>query len=120
MTRRALIRVMLSLLLLVAQQMALTHALSHWAGSLDGTAHALQSVDAADGDDDGSLSRSTAQDQTCHQCLAFAQLASALSNTPRYFAAADPGFFAAASHVVRPGCVRIVCGFRSRAPPGAV
>ena len=123
MTRRALIRVMLSLLLLVAQQMALTHALSHWAGSLDGAAHALWSVDDADEDEDedySSLSRSTAQDQTCHQCLAFAQLASVLSNTPPYFAAADAGFFAAASHVARPGCVHTACGFRSRAPPDAV
>ncbi|HZV66445.1 MAG TPA: hypothetical protein VFG03_16200 [Telluria sp.] len=110
---------MLSLLLLLSQQMALTHALSHWAGSLDGNAHAVQSVDDAD-EDDGSLSRSTAQDQTCHQCLAFAQFASTLGNTPLYFAAADPGFFAAASNVARPGCVHAACGFRSRAPPAAV
>ena len=119
MTRRALIRVMLSLLLLVAQQMALTHTLSHWAGSLDVAAHTLQPGDDAD-EDDGSLSRSTAQDETCHQCLAFAQLASAISNTPRYFAAADAGFFAPVSRVARPGCVHAACGFRSRAPPGAV
>ncbi len=121
MTRRALIRVMLSLLLLMSQQMALTHGLSHWAGSLAVHAQAADGADDADdGDDSGSLSRSTAQDQTCHQCLAFAQLASVLSNTPRYFAATDPGSFAVASNAGRPACVHTACGFRSRAPPAAV
>lgn len=115
MTRRALIRVMLSLLLLMSQQMALTHGLSHWAGSL-----AAQAVEGADDAEDGSLSRSAAQGQTCHQCLAFAQLASVLSNTPRYFAGGDPGSFAVASSADRPRCVHTVCGFRSRAPPAAV
>jgi hypothetical protein len=118
MTRRALIRVMLSLLLLMSQQMALTHGLSHWAGSL--AVHTQAAGDADDGDDSGSLSRSTAQDQTCHQCLAFAQLASVLSNTPRYFAAANAGSFAVVSGAGRSACVHTACGFRSRAPPAAV
>ena len=36
MTRRFLIRTLLSLLLLMSQQMAISHAMTHWAGSRDG------------------------------------------------------------------------------------
>jgi hypothetical protein len=38
MTRRFFIRVLLSLLLLMSQQMAISHAMTHWAGQRDGAA----------------------------------------------------------------------------------
>jgi hypothetical protein len=77
MSRRIAIRFMLSLLLLLSQQMALTHAMSHWAGN----AHVQQSAE-----EDSRLSAAIAQDQSCDQCLSFAQLAGAIGADPWRFA----------------------------------
>lgn len=113
MNRQAIVRVLLSLLLLMSQQMALAHAMSHWTGSLEG-APLVHQVD-----DDGSLSAAIAQDQTCQQCLAFAQIATPLGSTPRSFAAADTASSALLATDTQAACARTVCVFRSRAPPQA-
>lgn len=118
MTRPAIIRVLLSLLLLVSQQMAMSHVISHWAGSRGATAF-VQQQDEEDAEDDSGLSESIAKDPSCHQCLAFAQLAAALGNTPRHFVAADTVSRAGAATATQPDCARPVCGFQSRAPPQA-
>jgi hypothetical protein len=115
MTHPAVIRVLLSLLLLVSQQMAMSHVISHWAGSREAAAFVQQQEE----EDDSGLSESIAKDQSCHQCLALAQLAAALGNTPRYFAAADTVSRAAVATATQPVCGRPVCGFQSRAPPQA-
>lgn len=111
MTRQAFIRVLLSLLLLISQHMATSHALSHWTGTLGGVAAVHDT-----GDD---LSSAFAQDQTCNQCLAFAQLAGPIGSTVRAFAA--PELLSAA--IVHAEAVlavsRIILGFQSRAPPQA-
>lgn len=80
MSRRIAIRFMLSLLLLLSQQMALTHAMSHWAGA----AHAQQVA----GEEDSRLSAAVAQDQSCDQCLALAQIAGAVGSSEFRFVAA--------------------------------
>ena len=108
MNRRALLRVVLSIVLLLSQQMAFSHAISHWSGS----ARMVQ--------DEGSrLSKAVATDQSCEQCLAFAQIASAVGNSSRSFAATDVASIGVALWAISADCARSVCPFQSRAPPAA-
>lgn len=44
MTRRSILRVLLSLLLLMSQQMAISHAMTHWAGTRGGAAQLLKAA----------------------------------------------------------------------------
>ena len=114
MMRRRIVHVLLSLLLLVSQQMAFAHAMSHWTGKL-GTAHAAAAlVQAEDGKD---LSSAVAQDRSCFQCLAFAQMASAIGSTPRHFAPLDLQAGRAIALATTERAPSTVCAFRSRAPP---
>ena len=113
MSRQVINRILLSLLLLLSQQMAFAHALSHWTGT-------LHSATAERHDDDGSsLSSAVAQVQTCDHCLALAQLVAPLGSTPRTFCAGDNGATAFISTDTGTHCARVVCGFNPRAPPRA-
>lgn len=113
MNRQVINRILLSLLLLLSQQMAFAHALSHWTGTLHGTK-------AEQHESDGSgLSSAVAQDQTCDHCLALAQLVAPLASTPRTFCAGDNGATAFISTDTGTHCPRVVCGFNPRAPPQA-
>jgi hypothetical protein len=113
MSRQVINRILLSLLLLLSQQMAFAHALSHWTGTLHGSTAELH-------DDGGnSLSSAVAQDQTCDHCLALAQLVAPLGATPRTFVAGDNGATAFISTDTGTHSARIVCGFNPRAPPQA-
>ncbi|MDB5935793.1 MAG: hypothetical protein JWQ01_3137 [Massilia sp.] len=114
MTRQSIIRVMLSLLLLLSQQMAISHGMTHWAGTRDGSAQLRKAV--AQHDERG-VSAAFAQDQTCEQCLAFAQIAGAVGSPARNFAADCSAICAVAISVTQPGCARTTCVFQSRAPP---
>jgi hypothetical protein len=111
MTRRALNRILLSLLLLIAQQMAIAHTMAHWGSRLVVTSAAQKASD------DGGLSKSVAQDQGCDQCLAFAQIASAVGQEPRSFVAPSESALAVIGAPVPCARIHAPCGFRSRAPP---
>lgn len=117
MMRRRLVHVLLSLLLLVSQQMAFAHAMSHWTGKL-GTSHAIAALAQADTDSD--LSSSVAQDRSCFQCLAFAQMASAIGSTTRQFAPLDLQAERIIALATTERAPNTFCVFRSRAPPSFV
>ena len=119
MTRQAFIRVLLSLLLLISQHMATAHALSHWTGTLDGaaSAHGMAKQVVADNGDD--LSSLFAQDQTCNQCLAFAQLAGPIGSSARAFVAPELLSQAVIGADTVAAVFRILLAFQSRAPPQA-
>ena len=122
MTRLAFNRILLSLLLLFSQQMALSHALTHVTATFSAlNAHgaAGYAADLADGDsvNDNELSNAIAQDKSCHQCLAFAQLFGPLANTPRAFAPPDLRDIVPVIALADARVLRTVCVFRSRAPP---
>lgn len=112
MIRRSLFRVVLSLLLLASQHMATTHVLTHWSSALE------RSVQLHD---QGSLDASSAPalDQSCHKCLAFAQLGGPLGCPSFAFplpqCVSSPVFGAdvAAAHA------RLILAFHSRGPPQA-
>jgi len=115
MMRRRLVHVLLSLLLLVSQQMAFAHAMSHWTGKL-GTAHGVAAA-AVQADPDSDLSSAVAQDRSCFQCLAFAQMASAIGSTPREFAPLDLQAERSIALATTERAPSTVCAFHSRAPP---
>ena len=116
MMRRCVVHVLLSLLLLVSQQMAFAHAMSHWTGKL-GTPHAAALVQPNPGND---LSSSVAQDGSCSQCLAFAQMASAIGSRHRQFAPLDLQTERVIALVTSQAAPRTVRVFDSRAPPSVV
>lgn len=114
MSRQVVNRILLSLLLLLSQQMAFAHALSHWTGTLHGA-----TADQHEFDGSNSLSSAVAQDQTCDHCLALAQLVAPLGSAARTFCAGDNGATAFISTDTGTHCARVVCGFNPRAPPQA-
>jgi hypothetical protein len=113
MTRRNIIRVLLSLLLLMSQQMALSHAMTHWAGSR----HAPARLESTADEQDTGMSSAFAQDQTCDQCLAFAQIAGVVASATRSFAPAGVATCAHHASATQSGCARTTCAFQPRAPP---
>lgn len=116
MIRRSVIRVLLSLLLLLSQQMALAHAVSHWSGRSGVDAPSAEQQPAGE----RSLSEAFALDQSCSQCLAFAQIGGGVNSEAFRFVALD----AAAARVCREPShalgARTVCAYHSRAPPVAI
>ena len=106
---RSLVHVLLSLLLLVSQQLSLGHAYSHW--------NDVQA--AAQGDEqDGKPSKPVLHEQ-CGQCAASAQLAFALPVTLRQFVPAELAY-AAPRLAPAPGiCLLAACPFQQRGPPRA-
>jgi len=112
MMRRCIVHVLLSLLLLVSQQMAFAHAMSHWTGRL-----VYAPVAAGE---DRELAKAVAQDQSCNQCLALAQLATPVGSTLRQFAAPDLRTEVVAARALREALPRTLCAFHSRAPPSFV
>ena len=102
---------MLALLLVLSQQLGMAHAVSHWSDYRH-TGEQVQLQDA-----DATLSAGLALDHNCSQCLAFAQLASAV-NTPDY---TFPACASRVPHGLVPGapslCQRTTCAYQSRAPP---
>jgi hypothetical protein len=101
---RVILRVMLSLLLLLTQQMALTHDLSHWSAPAASVAGGADQQDAAD-------------DGQCAQCVLFAELECGPGTDlcSLWLAEAAPSM--AAATPLSAACARTVCGFLSRAPP---
>ena len=114
MTRRNITRVLLSLLLLLSQQMAISHAVTHWAGSRHAPAQVQKTAGQTQG---GGISSAFAQDQTCEQCLAFVQIAGAIGSPTGSFAPDSAATCARHFSTTQPGCARTSCVFQSRAPP---
>jgi hypothetical protein len=113
MTRHVFFRVLLSLLLLVSQQLATTHVLSHLTGALN-TAPVAQ---ARSDDGNTALKASLVQDQNCNQCLLLAQMAGPLVSSPAKLDVPHQASFAIAGIPARPAGARIILAFQSRAPP---
>lgn len=112
MTRHALFRVLLSLLLLFSQQMATSHVMSHWSTS-PGVA-ALAQAGAED-------ERSTPlpKDQSCNKCLVFSQLGAPLGGAFFAYAAVACASTLVDGAVVAALHSRIMLAFQSRGPPQA-
>ena len=110
MNRRVLFRVLLSLVLLVSQQMAIAHAISHW--SVAASASGEQA-----GAEENALSRAVAADKSCAQCLAFAQVDTALASFGPVFVPGPPLRCAVAAQLPAPPVPATVLHYRPRGPP---
>ena len=103
--KRFLAHALLALLLVLSQQMGIAHALAH--GLPHAPAKQGPSHDA----------KSLAPDQGCEQCLAFAQIGSALDTPCHFFPASRNVPSPAVLLAAQPACQRTVCVFQPRAPP---
>lgn len=116
---RSLVHVLLSLLLLVSQQLSLGHGYTHWADLDDVAAvQAAQQDDdnSSDGDGSGKPAKPGLHD-LCGQCAASAQIAFALPATVRRFVPAELAYAAPAVPETPGICLQSTCPFQSRAPP---
>jgi multidrug transporter EmrE-like cation transporter len=107
---RSLVHVLLSLLLLVSQQLSLGHAYSHWTD-------VRESLTQQAGSDGGSKPSKPGLHEQCGQCAASAQVAFALPATVRQFIPAELAY-AVPSLAATPGvCLLAACPFQQRGPP---
>ena len=114
---RSLVHVLLSLLLLVSQQLSLGHAYSHWNDVREPAAQQAATQAATQADpQDGKPSKPVLHEQ-CGQCAFSAQLAFALPAAVRRFLPAELAY-AAPSLAPTPGiCLLAACPFQQRGPP---
>lgn len=112
MTRQAIVRILLSLLLLASQQMASLHVLSHLGGAIgaQGTVQTLP---------EDRLASVFAQDEACGHCLSFAHLAGPLGSSPPSFVIPEPGTSPVVAATAHPAGARTILAFNSRGPPQA-
>jgi hypothetical protein len=116
---RSLVHVLLSLLLLVTQQLSLGHGYTHWAEIDEALVQQTAAgTDAGDNDDSGKLPKPGLHD-LCGQCAASAQIAFALPTTLRQFVPAALAYAAPATRDTPGICLLATCPFQSRAPPQA-
>jgi hypothetical protein len=112
---RSLVHVLLSLLLLVSQQLSLGHAYSHW----NDVKESLAQESAYDPDGNGGKPTKPVLHDQCGQCAASAQVAFALPATVRQFVPAELAY-AVPSLAPTPGiCLLAACPFQQRGPPRA-
>ncbi len=112
---RSLVHVLLSLLLLVSQQLSLGHAYSHW----NDVQETLVEQSAYDPDGNGGKPTKPVLHDLCGQCAASAQVAFALPPTIRQFIPAELAY-AVPSLAPTPGiCLLAACPFQQRGPPRA-
>lgn len=108
---RSLVHVLLSLLLLVSQQLSLGHAYSHWTD-------ARESLARQSAENTGKPAKPVLHEQ-CGQCAASAQVAFALPPTVRQFIPAELAY-AVPRLAATPGiCLLAACPFQPRGPPRA-
>jgi hypothetical protein len=110
--RRPIVYVLLSLLLVLSQQMGISHALSHLSTSRGGAALSVQQNGG-----EVRAAKQLALDQSCDQCLAFAQIGTALDTGFYSFPVASNATAAVDATLAQSACRRTVCPFQSRAPP---
>jgi hypothetical protein len=111
MSHRLLARLLLSLLLLMSQQIAVSHGYSHWTSTRNAVA-----AEAAQ--KDSRVPKSLASDHACALCIAAAHFASAVGTSAFCFFAPDCSYFQV-SAVTFAACLRTVSVYLSRAPPQA-
>jgi hypothetical protein len=111
---RSLVHLLLSLLLLVSQQLSLGHGYTHWAEIRDTPAQT-----AADGGNGGGKPLKPGLHDLCGQCASSAQVAFALPSAIRRFIPAELAYGAPSLPLTRGVCLQTGCAFQPRGPPRA-
>jgi hypothetical protein len=110
---RSLVHLLLSLLLLVSQQLSLGHGYTHWSEFRETLTQA-----AEDGQRDGKPLKPGLHD-LCGQCAASAQVAFALPTPVRRFIPAELSYAVPALPPTAGVCLLTECAFQPRGPPRA-
>jgi hypothetical protein len=128
-TRRVIFHAFLSLLLLVSQQIGFAHVISHWsdvshvAGQLTGQPSGAQAQVARPRTTLGAKPASKQSpvqllaDQSCEQCLSFAQIGSALGTDAYSFPLGSIDRAVLVASATPFAHLRTIVVFQSRAPP---
>ena len=116
---RNLVHVLLSLLLLVTQQLSLGHGYTHWAEIDEALVQPATAADEGSGDDGSDKPPKPGLHDLCGQCAAGAQIAFALPATPRQFVPAALAYAAPTVPDTPSICLQATGPFQARAPPQA-
>ncbi len=112
MSSRVIVQLLLSLLLLVSQQLAASHVYQHVYTHVPGSGPGQLSQD-----DGGKGSRSVAADHLCGLCVSGEQLAHALGVPSYSLHAVRPEYLPPIAAHAHAACGRTACAYQSRAPP---
>lgn len=114
--RRHIVHAFLALLLLLTQQLGVTHVYSHFGGAEQ--LGAQQFVQLSD-EDQAEHRKRIAVHKVCAECMTVAQMGAAITSTPLTLALSTLSTGPVTLPVTLPACERTTCVFQSRAPPVA-
>lgn len=114
--QRSFVHILLSLLLLLSQQVGMVHGYTH-ANELQGSGQARIAAEA-NGNREGKPAKGALVD-LCVQCAASAQMAFALPTVVRLFLPVDVAFNLQPAPRIPALCLLTRCVFDSRAPPAS-
>lgn len=109
--RLPIVHVLFALLLLLTQQVGVTHVYSHWSGIEQ------QSVELLSDQDQAEHRKRVAVHKVCAECVSVAQMAAAIVSAPLTLAISNLSAGAVAIPATLAACERTTCVFQSRAPP---
>ena len=109
--RRPFVHMLLALLLLLTQQVGVTHIYSHW-----GSTEQQQNIQLTD-DDQSEHRKRIAAHKMCAECVSVAQMAAAITSSPLTLAISTLSTGPVTVPSTLPACERTTCVFNSRAPP---
>ncbi|MTV36088.1 hypothetical protein [Duganella radicis] len=108
--RPPIVHVLLALLLLLTQQIGITHVYTHWSGAEQ------QNVQLTD-EDQAEHRKRVAVHKVCAECVSVAQMAAAITSSPLTLAVSTLSTGPVVIEATLPACERTTCVFQSRAPP---
>ncbi|MBV7534542.1 hypothetical protein KW842_02060 [Duganella sp. sic0402] len=107
--RRYIVHALLALLLLLTQQLGVTHVYSHWS-------EAEQSARLSE-EDQAKHRKRVAVHKVCAECVTVAQMGAAITSAPLTLALSTLSTGPVTLQLTLPACERTICVFQSRAPP---
>jgi hypothetical protein len=112
--RLPIVHVLLALLLLLTQQIGVTHVYTHWIGAEQKN---VQLLGELSDEDQAEHRKRVAVHKVCAECVSVAQMAAAITSSPPTLAISTLGSAPIALPATLAACERTTCVFQSRAPP---
>lgn len=114
--RRHIVHAFLALLLLLTQQLGVTHVYSHFGGAEQ---LSVQQIAQLSDEDQAEHRKRIAVHKVCAECMTVAQMGAAVTSAPLTLALSTLSTGPVTLPVTLPSCERTTCVFQSRAPPVA-
>lgn len=112
--RLPIVHVLLALLLLLTQQIGVTHAYAHWSGAEQQNA---QLIGQLSDEDQAEHRKRVAVHKVCAECVSVAQMGAAITSSPLTLAISTLSTGPVTIPATLAACERTTCVFESRAPP---